>query len=308
MRNKLEIVKNECPYCGEVIYSNKRTFANHIRWCKQNPRYEEIREGTLKKLKENATINSSRKNREIICPICRKKFIINVTDHKFKIGEYRKTCSDECAKKLTALKTDKETKNKKIAHSILDYINENGGIGAITIKYTIASPKESLIKECKYCGGHFDAKNHPEQECCSVECARKYRRVKEIQDFNEQRIYRSQSKFKFALNAYPNEFDFELIKENGWYKATNHGNNLKGISRDHMFSVDEGYKQCVDPYLISHPANCKLMRHEDNFKKLTKCSITLNELIDRVNKWNEKYGIYENKINYDKIERFKFEL
>jgi hypothetical protein len=72
-----------------------------------------------------------------------------------------------------------------------------------------------------------------------------------------------------------------------------------------MFSVDEGYKQCVDPYLISHPANCKLMRHEDNFKKLTKCSITLDELIDRVNKWNEKYEVYENKINYDKIERFK---
>lgn len=147
--------------------------------------------------------------------------------------------------------------------------------------------------------------NHAEQEFCSTECARNYRRLKEIENIEEQQIYRSQAKFKFALNSYPDEFDFDLIKENGWYKASNHGNNLKGISRDHMFSVDEGYKQGVDPYLISHPANCKLMRHEDNFKKLTNCSITLDELIDRVNKWNEKYGVYKNKINYDKIERFK---
>ena len=75
-----------------------------------------------------------------------------------------------------------------------------------------------------------------------------------------------------------------------------------------MFSVDEGYKQGVDPYLISHPANCKLMKHEDNFKKLAKCSITLDELQKRIMEWNLKYGVYENKIVYDKIERFKMPL
>ena len=72
-----------------------------------------------------------------------------------------------------------------------------------------------------------------------------------------------------------------------------------------MFSVDEGYKQNIDPYLISHPANCKLMKHEDNFKKKTECSITLDELKQRVNDWNKKYGVYENKIDYTKLEKFK---
>ena len=294
MRNKLEIIRNECPYCKEILYVNKRTFANHVRWCKQNPRYEEIRKGTIEKIKENAAINSTRKDREITCPICGVKFIINITDNIFKKGKYRKTCSDECSKKLTALKTDAIEKSKKVSKSVREYLIKNG-------KQLI----RGTHKKCKYCGKNFILNNHAEQEFCSTECARNYSRLKKIENIEEQQIYRSQAKFKFALNSYPDEFDFDLIKENGWYKASNHGNNLKGISRDHMFSVDEGYKQGVDPYLISHPANCKLMRHEDNFKKLTNCSITLDELIDRVNKWNEKYGVYKNKINYDKIERFK---
>lgn len=163
-------------------------------------------------------------------------------------------------------------------------------------------------KKCKYCNSDFIVTSRIGQEFCSRECSRNYRRLKEIKDSEERKIYRSQAKFKFALDSYPDEFEFNLIKESGWYKASNHGDNLKGISRDHMFSVDEGYKQGVDPYLISHPANCKLMKHEDNFKKLTKCSITLDELQKRIREWNLKYGVYENKIVYDKIERFKTPL
>ena len=72
-----------------------------------------------------------------------------------------------------------------------------------------------------------------------------------------------------------------------------------------MFSVNEGFKQKIDPYFISHPANCKLLKQKDNFKKLDNCSITKEELILRVKKWNEKYGEYENKINYEYIEDFR---
>ena len=302
MKNKLEIVENECPYCKEILYVNKRTFANHVRWCKQNPRYEEIRSRTIEKLKNKATRFSTKKNREIECCICGKKFSVNVTDGNYKNGNYRKTCSTECARKLTSSKINKEEKNKKISESIINHIKANGKLGVISSKNLRPS---HLFKVCEYCGKTFDSKLHVEQKCCSRKCAVNYRRLKLIENIDEQDIYRSQSKFKFSLNSYPNEFDFNLIKESGWYKPINRGNNLNGISRDHMFSVDEGYKQCVDPYYISHPANCKLMKQEDNFKKLTNCTITLKELIDRVNRWNEKYGIYENKINYDRIERFR---
>lgn len=102
--------------------------------------------------------------------------------------------------------------------------------------------------------------------------------------------YRQLCEFKFNLKDYPDEFDFALIEGYGWYKAKNRGDNPNGVSRDHMYSVKRGYLNNIDPYYISHPANCKLMRHNDNNRKKIDCSLTIEELIERVNKWDEKYG------------------
>lgn len=102
--------------------------------------------------------------------------------------------------------------------------------------------------------------------------------------------YRLQCQFNFNLSDYPNEFDFDLIRKYGWYKAKNHGNNLGGVSRDHMYSIMEGYRNGVDPRIISHPANCRLVRHSENISKLDGSVITLEQLIERIKKWDEKYG------------------
>lgn len=102
--------------------------------------------------------------------------------------------------------------------------------------------------------------------------------------------YRLQCRFHFALSDFPDEFDFELIKKYGWYKAKNKGDNLNGVSRDHMYSVMEGYRNNVDPSIIAHPANCRLIRHNDNVSKLDGSTITLEELLDRIEKWNKKYN------------------
>jgi len=59
------------------------------------------------------------------------------------------------------------------------------------------------------------------------------------------------------------------------YKASNRGNNLKGISRDHMYSVSQGFQNNVDPTIISHPANCQLLIHTENQSKGDKSKITL---------------------------------
>lgn len=103
--------------------------------------------------------------------------------------------------------------------------------------------------------------------------------------------YRLQCQFNFALSDFPDEFDFDLIRKYGWYKAKNNGNNLNGVSRDHMYSVMEGYRNNVDPSIISHPANCRLIRHNDNISKLDGSTITLEELLDRIEKWNKKYNM-----------------
>lgn len=102
--------------------------------------------------------------------------------------------------------------------------------------------------------------------------------------------YKSKCAFDFAISKYPDEFDIELIKQYGWYSAANRGNNMNGVSRDHMYSIAEGYKNHVDPSIISHPANCQLLLQRHNASKHSKCSITLNELLLKIKKWDEKYG------------------
>jgi len=116
-------------------------------------------------------------------------------------------------------------------------------------------------------------------------CNKKYNKSK----LKGIKRYRQLCEFNFSLNEYPNEFDFTLIEKHGWYSAKNRGNNSNGINRDHMYSVKDGFINRINPKILSHPANCKLMTHIDNITKKDKSSITLNELLERIKKWNLKY-------------------
>lgn len=93
------------------------------------------------------------------------------------------------------------------------------------------------------------------------------------------RVYKELCIFKFNVYDYPEHFDLALIDKFGWYAASNaKAPNLNGISRDHRISISDGFRLNIDPLIISHMANCKLVQHTVNQKKNTKSSITLNEL------------------------------
>lgn len=115
------------------------------------------------------------------------------------------------------------------------------------------------------------------------------RRVK-INDQTSLSKFRQACAFKFNVYNYPVEFPINLINEHGWYSASNHGGNLNGVSRDHMISVKYAYDHGIDSNLISHPANCKLMIHNENVSKYSKCSISLSELMIRIAAWDAKYN------------------
>jgi len=47
---------------------------------------------------------------------------------------------------------------------------------------------------------------------------------------------------------------------------------------DHKFSIVEGFKNNIDPKIIGHIKNLQFIPWEENIKKRTKCSITIEEL------------------------------
>lgn len=138
------------------------------------------------------------------------------------------------------------------------------------------------MRPCPECNIKF---KHLLNKFCSNKCAINNRRV----DNGSLKSYRNQCKFKFSLNEFNDEFDFSLIDNYGWYKAKNNGDNPDGVSRDHCLSVRYGFDNNIDPLIISHPANCQLVTQRENASKGSKCSITLEELLEKIEAWNNKY-------------------
>ena len=56
-----------------------------------------------------------------------------------------------------------------------------------------------------------------------------------------------------------------------------------------MISIKFGYRNNIDTSFICHPANCKLLPHNDNISKHDKCSISLDVLKERIENCNKKY-------------------
>lgn len=102
-------------------------------------------------------------------------------------------------------------------------------------------------------------------------------------NWTELKKYRARCRFTYMHNLLSFIPGYELLERYGWYDPKN---NLNGVSRDHMISIQYGWEHHIDPYLISHPANCMLLQMKENSSKQDKCSLTLQELIERVEWFN----------------------
>lgn len=108
---------------------------------------------------------------------------------------------------------------------------------------------------------------------------------------NIRKVYSYKCRFSFSIRKYKEWFDEydSVIKQYGWYSASNRGNNISGCSRDHMYSVHDGFKNKIDPCIISHPANCRILPHRINQRKNSKSTITVEELFLKIKDFDEKY-------------------
>lgn len=96
--------------------------------------------------------------------------------------------------------------------------------------------------------------------------------------------YRRSCSFRFKLDTYPDEFDCSKPMYSGKRNP-----DINAYSRDHMFSVADGHRLNIDPKLIAHPANCRLIRQSLNLTKSHNSCISLDDLMSRIKEWDMKY-------------------
>lgn len=252
-------MKKRCDICGFET-ENGKVMSNHKRWKHSGVSFSEEARQRMHRKKPRVI-------REVVCASCGLRFSVEEPEEAPPKEKY--FCSRSCANRR------EYTSERKAA---LEQTIRNKG-----------QQFHQTVKACEICGKEFVSRNRTCSKICGIKLAQKVKDSKK--SLAEKRVYRLACNFRFALNSYPEEFDFALVKEHGWYRAPNQGGDGSGVSRDHMVSVDYGWKHQIDPAIIRHPANCRLMIHSDNFKKGIECSISLEELQLRIAEWDKKYGV-----------------
>jgi hypothetical protein len=197
------------------------------------------------------------------------------------LGEYGsgRFCSIKCARGFSTKNKRKEI-NEKVSSIMSGRKLDPEHIKNIE-RATNFNRKEKVVKSCLMCGSSLT---------CLVESNRKFCTSKCWVNYSEQHkepflLYRQQCNFTFSVTEYQHKFDWFLVEQHGWYSPSNKGNNLNGVSKDHMLSVREGFELGIDPEIIKHPANCQFLLHKQNQSKREKSSITIEELLVRIKNW-----------------------
>jgi hypothetical protein len=142
--------------------------------------------------------------------------------------------------------------------------------------------KQKIVRSCLECSLAMNCRPSDKRKFCTPGCWANYTE-KNKEPFL---LYRQRCNFDFNVSDFINKFDLALVEQYGWYSPSNKGNNLNGVSKDHMVSVRTGFELGIDPEIIKHPANCKIMLHRQNQSKREKSSITIEELLERIRSWS----------------------
>ena len=101
---------------------------------------------------------------------------------------------------------------------------------------------------------------------------------------DEKEKYWKSCRFRLTGKDLPKIEGFGLMQT---YKMYHPVNNINGVSRDHMVSVFDGWKNGYDPIHIGHPANCRFILQSENLKKSSNSVITYEQLLERIENWDK---------------------
>jgi hypothetical protein len=261
---------HKCEVCGET-FLNGKIKSNHVRWKHKSAEFYKNTSERISDAAEKSLLKrrGSKKQFQVACNKCNKSFQVTERENDFP-SKNKYFCSRGCANSHIVSKEHKE----KTRRSIFKHLEQ---IGFVPVG--IKTFKE---RKCSFCEQTFIGR----RKFCSDVCMRNNKR----KHLDKYQKYKRECQFNFALNQYPDEFDFNLIRKYGWYCAKNHGNHPNGVTRDHIISIRWAFENGIDSKYISHPANCQLMRQIPNVSKGKKKSITLDELIVRIKNWDQKYS------------------
>jgi hypothetical protein len=207
----------------------------------------------------------------MFCENCNKK-------HNSEYGSGR-FCSAKCARGFST-KNKRAEINKKVSKTLSGRKLTSEHVKNIQQGNNF-NRRDKVEKNCLECNTVMLCRPSDHRKFCTTKCWANYTE-KNKEPFL---LYRQKCNFDFKFEDYPDKFDLKLVEHYGWYSPSNKGNNLNGISKDHMVSVRTGFELGIDPSIIKHPANCKLMPHRENQTKREKSSITINELLERIKYW-----------------------
>lgn len=271
-----------CIFCGEI--KSSRGIHTHVeRTHFGNPKYFSGNHGKYHLMSGVARDNYYKKPKRCVrCNI--------ILEFEKKRNSY---CGRSCAASMNnqGKKHSEETKEKLSKRKReLDKIARD------------SDPNYRFNRVCVVCGITFVSHVKLKTYLCSDRCKNQHG-VETGVGYNEyigyktkkaskMSSYRTACNFRFNMADFKDEFDFDLIRTHGWYKPKNRGNNLGGVSRDHRYSIKDGFTNQVHPDIMSHPANCQLMVHNDNISKNHRSSVTLGQLLEDIVTWEEKYGTF----------------
>jgi hypothetical protein len=173
--------------------------------------------------------------------------------------------------------------------------------GFLTNKERLAISTASFVKKCLVCGNNIPYEQRRNSFCsqtCSGDNSNKNRSEKS----REQQRNTLLKKFGLTIadvepfKNYRTLSRFKKIHDNIKHCLLGFNNIIEGnnYDKDHRYSVVNGYKNNINPMILSHPANCEYLLKKDNCSKCGNSSVTLEQLLLEIDEWNTKYSEYNN--------------
>ncbi len=253
--------KRSKEFCIFISNLHKNKIVSKIQKEKQSVKMKTLRKDPNSKYNTNEFIELNK-----ICNNGRKRgkeelehFIKSITGKRIsKISHYQKTYPF-----LFTIEKIEEDSSKNL---LVICKNCNKKFKIINDTYNKISYRAEMIKLGKIDKGLF---------FCSDECKVNY------------------------LNKYKS--DYEIYAGKVWHETylsiKNNINKIKNIELrgkkynyhlDHKYSICEGFKNNVDPKIVGHHKNLEIIKSLKNLKKFTRCSITLEFLMNEIDNLSKK--------------------